>query len=158
MLRRYRDSDLQAMVALDELCFGPEFRFDARAMRRFAEGRRAQTMIAEGEAGQIDGFVIVEITGRGTGRFGYCVTLDVAFAQRRCGLGGRLLHEAESWVRGQGVDQMNLHVWIENTGAIDFYERLGYVWQGVVRDFYGSAGMDALTYTKELVSENGVVG
>ena len=141
------------MVELDALCFGPEFRFDARAMQRFAEGRRAHTVIQEGAAGEMVGFAIVELVGGRQGRSGYCVTLDVAPVERRRGAGEALLRVGEQWLADSGADRMQLHVWAKNEGAIRFYERLGYVLRGTVPQFYGGPGMDALVYDKRLRAE-----
>ena len=150
MLRPYRRSDLERMVELDKLCFGPEFRFDERVMRRFAEGHRAYTYVAEGAPGEILGFVIVELAGRSKERHGYCVTLDVAPTQRGRGIGEALLRAGERWVGENGGSHVKLHVWVQNEAAIRFYERLGYSLQGSVPEFYGGVGMDALVYSRQL--------
>ena len=51
MLREYRAGDAEAMYALDVQCFEPVFQFSRRAMRYFAEARRAVTVLAEGGGG-----------------------------------------------------------------------------------------------------------
>ena len=42
------------------------------------------------------------------------------------GVGRRLMHHAEGWVREQGVAEVLLNVWEFNRRAIEFYEGLGY--------------------------------
>jgi [ribosomal protein S18]-alanine N-acetyltransferase len=44
---------------------------------------------------------------------------------------------------------MALHVFSGNTGAMRFYEKLGYDRIGMERGFYGR-GLDALLYRKEV--------
>jgi [ribosomal protein S18]-alanine N-acetyltransferase len=137
------------MVRLDEVCFSEAFRFDRRSMRRFAEARGAIVVVAEEDAAMA-GFVIVQLEGATTERYGYVVTIDVAPELRGVGLGGLLLRQAEGQVRAAGVGRMGLHVAVDNDAAIRFYERLGYACVGVAKRFYREAGLDGLIYIKEL--------
>lgn len=147
-LRPYRRSDLRAMVALDEVCFAPEFLFGRRTMRRFAEARGANAVVAErGEA--MVGFAIGQMEREGEERVGYCVTLDVAPAERRTGLGRRLLGELERWAAGEGAGEMVLHVWVGNEGARRFYAERRYREVRQVKGFY-RRGLDGLECRKEL--------
>jgi ribosomal-protein-alanine N-acetyltransferase len=88
-LREYTESDLEAIFALDEVCFEPPFRFSARVMQQFAEARNALTVVAETEMGEIAGFCIAHVERAGKGFRAYVVTLDVAPQCRRHGLAGR---------------------------------------------------------------------
>ena len=144
MLREYRAGDLEAMYALDLVCFEPVFRFSMRAMRRFAGAAGAVTVVAEAE-GELAGFTIVQMERE----VGYVVTLDVAPAWRRRGLARRLMEEAEAQVRAAGGVRMELHVFVGNVGAVLFYEWMGYGRTGRVEAFY-ARGMDALVYGKRL--------
>jgi ribosomal-protein-alanine N-acetyltransferase len=150
VLRDYRASDLDAIFLLDEVCFTAEFRFDRESMRAFAERRKAITLIAEDNGGEVIGFAIVQIERMGGGWRGYVVTLDMAVAWRRKELAWRLMQEAERRVVAAGAQWMELHVFTGNEGAIRFYERLGYERLGEVRRFYGKAGLDAFVYRKRL--------
>ena len=149
-LRDYRRSDLEAIFRLDTICFPPEFRFDSKSMRSFAERSQAITLLAEGGDGEISGFVIVHLERTGDGWLGYVVTLDVMPAWRRRGLAGRLMREAERRAAAAGARWMTLHVFTGNAGAIGFYERLGYERVGEVPGFYGSLGLNAFLYRKAL--------
>ena len=148
-LRDYRRTDLDAIFRLDTICFPPEFRFDRKSMRSFAERSRAIALLAEGEDGEIFGFVIVHLERTGDGWLGYVVTLDVMPAWRRKGLAGRLMREAERRAAA-AARWIVLHVFTGNAGAIGFYERLGYERVGEVPGFYGSLGLDAFLYRKVL--------
>ena len=145
-LREYRPGDAEAMYALDVVCFEPVFQFSRRAMRYFAEARRAVTVLAEAEE-ELVGFCIAEVDDE----VGYVVTLDVAPAWRRKGLARRLMAETEAKVRAAGGGAMTLHVFAGNVSAKQFYESIGYGRVGMVEGFYGR-GMDALVYRKRLAA------
>jgi len=143
-LRLYRPGDWEAMHALDLLCFGPAFQFSRRAMRSFAEARGAVAVLAEAD-GELAGFCIAELGDR----TGYIVTLDVAPARRREGLGRQLMAYAEAGVAAADATVMTLHVFTENRQAIHFYEGIGYGQTGMTSNFYGPS-LDALVYAKQL--------
>jgi ribosomal-protein-alanine N-acetyltransferase len=149
-VREYGAADLDAMYALDCVCFAEEFRFSRRAMRAFAEARNAIALVAEDGAGGLAGFAIVHVEGPAKGRYGYVVTLDVGPAWRRHGLATRLMREVERRLAGRGVAVMALHVHTGNDAAVRFYERAGYERLGVEAGFYGAPGLDAFVYAKRL--------
>jgi ribosomal protein S18 acetylase RimI-like enzyme len=59
-------------------------------------------------------------------RRGHVEMLAVTGAQRRCGVGGRLMKEVAAWARRQGAAELVLTVWSGNRAADAFYDRLGY--------------------------------
>ena len=146
-LRGYRKTDLDALVRLDDICFALQFRFTRAAMRRFAEDEKARVVIAE-QREEFVGFCIAHIEPEDTG---YVVTLDVDPAHWRNGIASLLMQRAEEECRIAGCVSMALHVFTENTAAIRFYERRGYVNASTVEDFYGT-GVHALMYFKSLLS------
>ena len=149
------------MHAMDLVCFEEPFRFDRRAMRRFAEAGNALVVVAErrteeedcsregseGRSGEMDGgrngtegmlgFVIVHMERGREGRWGYVVTLDVLPTERRTGVARRLMGEAERQAAEAGARRMELDVSVGNEGAIRFYEGQGYSRTEVKRGFYG---------------------
>ena len=150
MLRGYRSGDAEAMYALDLECFEPPFRFTQRAMRRFAERQDAIVLIAEdtertAEPGGLTGFVIAHMEGTTA----YIVTLDVAAKVRRRGLARRLMSETELRALNAGAQEIALHVFTGNTGAISFYESLGYDRVRMAEDFY-ARGVHGMVYRKWL--------
>ena len=52
--------------------------------------------------------------------------LAVISTRRRVGLGRRMMHEAESWLREQGAVKVNVMIRHGNTDVLGFYDRLGY--------------------------------
>jgi ribosomal protein S18 acetylase RimI-like enzyme len=55
------------------------------------------------------------------------------------------MEEVEARMRAAGARGMELHVSVENAGAIGFYEGMGYARVGRVKRFYGRGG-DAWVY------------
>ena len=161
-LRAYRPEDLQALAALDNLCFAAPFRFSKAAMKRFAETGNAIHRLAwvgsEASSGeQIAGFCIVHLQRERDGRLlGYVVTLDVAPAYRRWGVGYALMRAVEEVAAKRGAGEMLLHVAAGNQGAIRLYERLGYHLVRRDEGFYGAEGGDALVYRRVLAGQSEV--
>ncbi len=147
-LRGYQADDLDAMHALDVVCFERPFRFTRGAMRRFAEVKKARVIIAD-EGGELVGFVILHLEEDAEGRTGYIITLDVEPAQRRKGIAGILMREVERQARMDGCAALVLHVFAGNEAAIRFYDRVGFVRSHRVEDFYG-VGLDAWVYHRLL--------
>lgn len=149
-LRSYREDDLDAMYALDVVCFEKPFRFTHGSMRRFAEARKARVVIAEENDARV-GFVILHVERAEEGRVGYIITLDVAPEHRRQGLAGELMREAERLASRDGCVAVLLHVFAGNEPAIRFYESHGFVRSHREPDFYGRA-IDAWVFEKLLRS------
>jgi ribosomal-protein-alanine N-acetyltransferase len=147
-LRSYRPEDLEALYALDVVCFQPPFRFSRTSMRRFAEARNALVVIAE-QSALVAGFCIVHVERVRSQRIGYIVTLDVAPEQRRQGLAQTLMAEAEQQALAAGCGQLALHVHTGNEAALSFYTRIGFSLIGLELGFYGN-GLDAQLWRKPL--------
>ena len=147
-LRSYRPNDLDAMHALDVLCFEKPFRFTRAAMRQFAEAKKARVIIAE-VGGALSGFVILHVERSEEGRLGYVVTLDVDPALRRSGIGVMLMGEAARQARAENCVALVLHVFAGNEAAIRFYEHAGFMRKHGAVGFYGQ-GADAWVYRKRI--------
>jgi [ribosomal protein S18]-alanine N-acetyltransferase len=153
-LRGYEPGDLDAMHALDVACFELPFRFTRAAMRRFAQVAKARVILAEEDDG-LAGFVVMHVERSGGERVGYIITLDVAADQRRKGIAGALMGEAERQAVEAGCSMMALHVFAGNAAAIEFYESAGFVRSHRARGFYGD-GLDAMVY-HHVLAERGKV-
>lgn len=119
-------------------------------MRRFVEADNAWVTIAEAD-GHLAGFCIVHHERWEGMNAGYVITIDVDRQFRRHGIAGRMLADGEAWISSSGGAGMMLHVYTRNTGAISFYERLGYIRVGIQRGFYGGT-LDAAMCWKELLN------
>jgi len=147
-LRDATDADLARMHELDVVCFEDPFRFDLRSMRGFVREAGAITIVAESAFG-ICGFILANVPRRGSMASAYLTTLDVHSEHRRSGLARRLVTAAERRVAAAGSSFVTLHVYLGNSGAISFYEAMGYGRVGLAEDFYGP-GLDAWVYGKAL--------
>ncbi|WP_151525950.1 GNAT family acetyltransferase [Serinicoccus kebangsaanensis] len=65
------------------------------------------------------------------GHRGWIYYLAIAPTHRGSGLGKALVEAAERWVESQGIPKVMLMIRAENDAVRRFYERLGYVDQGV---------------------------
>jgi ribosomal-protein-alanine N-acetyltransferase len=147
-LRPYQANDLDAMHALDVICFEQPFRFTRSAMRRFADAKNARVVIAE-ERDAVVGFVILHLENAEGARYGYVVTLDVSPGHRRKGIAGLLMQEAERQASAEGCATVVLHVLTDNEVAIRFYERHEFMRSYREAEFYGRGG-DAWVLYKSL--------
>jgi ribosomal protein S18 acetylase RimI-like enzyme len=74
------------------------------------------------DAGEIVATVMVGHDGHR----GWVYYLAVKPGSRRCGLGRRMMQEAELWLRERGAVKLNLMVRDGNSDALGFYQQLGY--------------------------------
>lgn len=137
-LREYRPSDFLAIVALDQECFEPGIAYSPAEMRRFLSLATREAAVAE-VGGTLAGFCIGYRSPAATARI---LTLDVRAAGRRSGTGRALLEDVVARLVRAGALETVLEVDVRNSGAIAFYERLGFRRTGSHRDYYG-AGLDA---------------
>jgi len=66
--------------------------------------------------------------------------MSVARDSRSLGVGGALLDTAIAWATEQGAEKVELSVFAHNTPAIGFYERHGFVREGLRRRQFVRAG------------------
>ncbi len=122
-LRESRPDDFDRLHAIDQECFPAGIAYSRRELAKFMKLRGAFTLVAEDDQ-KIAGFIIAQKHPR---RMGHVVTIDVLTPYRRSGLGSLLMNEVESRLRADGCDAMFLETAVDNTAAIRFYERFGYV-------------------------------
>ncbi len=77
------------------------------------------------------------------------VSIGVLSEYRRKGVGTELMAIAEEVMREQGAEIMKLEVSVKNDAAINFYRRLGYDFDGILKGYY-SWGEDAYVMEKPL--------
>jgi ribosomal-protein-alanine N-acetyltransferase len=152
ILRGYGTGDLDAMHALDVVCFERPFRFSRSAMRRFAEANKALIVLAEID-GTLAGFCILHLENAEEARAGYVVTLDVAPAYRKRGIARAIMQRIEQQAADAGCSLIVLHVFTGNADAIAFYERLGFELSHREKNFYG-IGRAALVYVKRIIGSS----
>ncbi len=77
-------------------------------------------------AAALDGAIVGSVMVGHDGHRGWVYYLAVAPAQRRVGLGRRLMRAAEEWVAARGVRKLELMVRSSNAETTIFYRRIGY--------------------------------
>jgi ribosomal-protein-alanine N-acetyltransferase len=140
----YRPEEFETLWALDQECFPPGIAYSERELKSYMRRPGSFTMVAADGSDKISGFIVAN-----SGRRGHIITIDVAPAARRAGLGSQLLRAAEERLRATGARAVNLETAVDNMPALSFYKRHGYI---VVSSWprYYSNGVDALVMRKEL--------
>lgn len=112
-------------------------------MQYFLFHPRSISIVAEGGDG-IAGFAIVEFHLEKGRRVGHIITIDVAEAQRRRGVGRMLMDALLDRCRETKAVFLRLEVAVDNSGAIAFYKGLGFAETGRIPGYY-MGRLDALT-------------
>ena len=144
-LRPVTFADIEALYALDQVCFEPGIAYSRGELRRFLGIATAQGVLAD-EDGTLAGFAVGYLTRR---RTAHVVTLDVGPARRRRGLGRDLLEALLARLARAGALEARLEVSTENAGAIAFYEKLGFRIRRPLPGYYGP-GRDGLEMERDL--------
>ena len=150
LYRLYAPQDFDALYAIEELCFQPQFRFSRKYVRQIVSHSNSVTWIAE-ENEQMGAFAIAEFARGAGGTIGYIQTIEVAPHKRKQGIGRELLRRIEDSARAASAQAMWLHVHAENAPAIHLYELNGYLREGSEEDYY-APGHAAWVYRKSLES------
>jgi len=103
----------------------------------------------EDEAGNLAAFAISGTQRRKGIMVGRLITIDVAAAMRRQGIGHTLLEALEERLRAAGAGAVLLEVAMDNGAAQRFYERHGFVRTGRIPGYY-LGKIDALVMEKAL--------
>ena len=149
-IRDYRPDDLEAAYRLDQSCFEEGISYTRGQIRAFLarEGAIAIVVDVEGSAND-EGNLAAFAIGHVAGRRGHVITIDIAAAARRRGLGARVLTELLARMARAGARDVRLEVDVRNTNAVRFYERMGFRTTRKLTDYYGW-GLDGLRMTKKL--------
>lgn len=149
-LRPYTSGDLNAMTALDAVCFSKDFLFGETLMAVLAENAYAFTLVADAPGGEMAGFAIAHRRQEENPDAAYLVTMDVNPQLRRCGIGSGLLRAIERLLVESEVYFLELHVHTGNAAALRFYEEHGFSRVARIPSFYGVVDRDAFLYSKRL--------
>jgi [ribosomal protein S18]-alanine N-acetyltransferase len=169
-IRDFQPDDFDTLWRLDQTCFPAGISYSRAELRFYMRRHAAFTLVAEGStavnkdvkndlissteknetlAGNgVVGFIVAEAGVRARG---HIITIDVALAARRFGVGSLLLRAAEDRLAASGCSLVELETAVDNVSALLFYKRHGY---SVIRTRprYYSNGVDALVLEKSLRS------
>jgi len=144
--------DLDALFALDHQCFRPGIAYSRADLRYYLSHPRSISILAEDNATRsIPAFVIAESYLEGGRRIGHIITIDVAPAARRTGLGRILMEALINRLCAIDTTTVRLEVAVDNLDAQAFYLKLGFSKTGRIRGFY-MGKLDALTMEKNLTA------
>ena len=131
LLRAYQTDDFDALYKLDQSCFPRGIAYSKTTLRYFLALSSAECLLAV-EKDDIAGFILCERDGA----LAHIITLDVAEAHRRSGVGSLLLNAAENKLAGQGVRTVFLETAVNNHAAVNFWSRHGYIKEGILKRYY----------------------
>jgi len=137
-LREYRASDLDALFALDQICFAPGIAYSRAEISGYIRRPGTKAWVAESRekpGAGIAGFVIARCDRH---RQGHIITLDVAPRWRRRALGTLLMDAAEGWMHDLGLELVSLETAEDNLTAQAFYAQRGYGKLRRLEHYYGT--------------------
>ena len=146
VLRRARDADLDAVLAIEHASFGDPW--NRSAFVDLVDDPRVAFLIAD-VGGAVRGYVVAWFV-LDEGEIG---NLAVARDARRRGIGALLLDGAIAAVRDADVDTLYLEVRDSNVAARALYASRGFVEVGRRREYYRKPKEDALVLRLDLVPE-----
>jgi ribosomal-protein-alanine N-acetyltransferase len=131
LLRAYHPGDFDALYKLDQSCFPRGIAYSKTTLRYFLSLASAECLLAVEDEG-VAGFILSEVDGP----LAHIITLDVAEAHRRSGIGSLLLNAAEKNLSTHGVRTVFLETAVDNHAAVNFWSRHGYIKEGILKRYY----------------------
>ena len=130
-LRPYEPHDFAALHRLDQSCFPAGISYSKTTFHYFLTIASADCIVAV-DGKRIAGFILTEENPP----LAHIITLDVAEAHRRHGVGTAVLLESEKNLALRGVRSILLETAIDNEGAVAFWKRHGYRIEAVLKRYY----------------------
>jgi [ribosomal protein S18]-alanine N-acetyltransferase len=131
LLRAYQPDDFDALYKLDQSCFPRGIAYSKTTLRYYLALSSAQCLLAV-QKDDIAGFILCERDGP----LAHIITLDVAEAHRRSGVGSLLLNAAEKNLSAQGVRTVFLETAVNNQAAVNFWSRHLYIKEAILKRYY----------------------
>jgi ribosomal-protein-alanine N-acetyltransferase len=129
--------DLDQLYEIETECFKREA-FTKKQIAELLIDYNSISLLARYN-GKTVGFIIGRINVEEKAVLGHILTLDVLPAQRRRGIGRRLLNELESIFAQRNISESYLEAREDNVAALRLYERMGYKKIGKLNNYYGDA-------------------
>jgi ribosomal protein S18 acetylase RimI-like enzyme len=148
-LRAYEAQDFNALYKLDQSCFPRGIAYSKTTLRYFLALASAECLLAV-DQNAIAGFILSEVDGN----LAHIITLDVAEAHRRSGVGTMLLDAAENILATKGVRTVFLETAVNNHAAVNFWLRHSYIKEGILKRYYLNR-IDGYEMRKRLSSQHG---
>jgi [ribosomal protein S18]-alanine N-acetyltransferase len=129
--RAYEPHDFAALHRLDQSCFPPGIAYSRSTLHYFLMLPSADCLVAA-DGKRIVGFILSEQNPP----LAHIITLDVAPAHRRQGVGSALLAESEKHWAFRGVHHVLLETAVDNSAAVAFWQHHGYRIEAVLKRYY----------------------
>ena len=158
VLRPYRDADLPALFALDQVCFAPGIAYSRDELLHFLAHPSAFAIVAyPRESSETPfGFALVQSARRslagGKNRWQpvlHIITIDVSPDARRIGVGSALMRWIFEQARTLTLFAVVLEVAVDNLSAQGFYTRWGFQATGTIPGYYNGT-LDALVMERHV--------
>src|ERR1700737_3276512 len=130
-LRTYQSDDFDVLYKLDQSCFPRGIAYSKTTLRYFLALSSAECLLAV-EQDEVAGFILSELDRP----LAHIITLDVAKAHRRSGVGSLLLNATEESLFARGVCTVFLETAVDKQAAVKFWSRHGYVVDGTLKRYY----------------------
>ena len=145
-IRRAKQADIPEIMAIERECFVEPWEEEVFVQTLELTPFFFFVAIADGK---IRGFVVGCMENSGSALYGHISNLGVAGEYRGKGLGSLLVARLEQQIVLEGAEGALLEVRVSNTGAQDFYRKLGYREAFLLSGYY-SNGEDALVMMKDI--------
>ncbi|MCK9298661.1 ribosomal protein S18-alanine N-acetyltransferase [Methanoculleus sp. YWC-01] len=122
-IRRAQPADIPEIVAVERVAFADPW--DERTLQE-SLAYYPETFFVAKNNGDVAGFVAGGVEDTGEEVYGHIMNLAVAPGYRRRGIGRNLIRRLEREYAILGASAVQLEVRVTNTGAQEFYHRLGY--------------------------------
>ena len=148
-LRDAVEADLNSLFELDQICFPAGIAYSLGEFRSLLRSSRTIGVVAEDEE-VLAGFAMAQSGWFRRAHGSHVITIDVAPAFRRRGIGRLLMDHIEARVTDGGASWLRLEVAADNSAALSFYTGLGFEPIGRIRGYY-HGNLDAIVMEKALV-------
>lgn len=147
-LRDGFEGDVSRLFELDRVCFDAAIAYSRREFCWLLRSPETLCIVAEDD-GVLAGFAIAQEAVIRKSRGGHVVTIDVASAFRRRGIGRLLMERIEERMRASGAGWLRLEVAVNNSVASEFYRGIGFAAIGRIPNYY-QGSVDAIVMEKTL--------
>jgi [ribosomal protein S18]-alanine N-acetyltransferase len=143
-LRAFASADFGALYALDSDCYPRGISYSRRELHWYLSQAGAICFVADADD-ELSGFILADADPPR----GHIITIDVAEAQRRKGVGTLLLDAAEQVLADCGVHTLEIETAADNYAGLQFWYVHKYQPVGRIPNYY-LGQIDAIRMEKEL--------
>ena len=152
IIRRFESADLKQVMEINRTCLPENYSssFFMGIFKRFPDS----FVVAE-EGGEVVGYAMCRVEHKfgfgpfGGGKRGHLISIAVLPDFRLRGVASALMKEVMEALAGYGCENVFLEVRVSNVAAVEFYKKLGFVAERMIRHYYAD-GEAAYMMTRKL--------